>query len=122
MSSNLNCEVRGDVLIATIAGRIDGQTGPALQDQLLAAMSQATHAVYDMAQVPFMSSAGFRLLLLLYRTVSIKGGQLAMVGLSDEIRDTMDMTGFLDFFLVCKTLDEGLTKVRNEPVEHARAR
>ena len=35
-----------------------------------------------------------------------KGGQLALVGLSDEIRDTMEMTGFLDFFIVAATVDE----------------
>ena len=119
--SYLSCETRGDVLVATIAGRIDGQTAPVLQEQLFAAMADATHAVYDVSGVSYMSSAGFRLLLLLCRSAASKGGQLAMVGLLDEIRDTMDMTGFLDFFLVCKSLDEALEKVRNESVGPAYA-
>jgi anti-sigma B factor antagonist len=117
--SELKYQLSDDVLVATIAGRIDGQTTPALQEQLLTAMADATHAVYDVTQVPYMSSAGFRLLLLLCRTAAGKGGRLAMVGLIDEVRDTMDMTGFLDFFLVCGSLDEALGKVRNEPVSHA---
>jgi hypothetical protein len=33
----------------------------------------------------------------------------------------MEMTGFLDFFLVCSTLDEALAKVRNEQVSHVGA-
>ena len=119
--SQLTFETRDNVLVATIAGRIDGQTGPLLQAQLLAAMGDVTHTVYDMAGVTYMSSAGFRLLLLLYRTASMKDGQMALVGLIDEIRDTMDMTGFLDFFLVCNTLDEALGKVRHEPVGHVGA-
>jgi anti-sigma B factor antagonist len=117
--SKLEFTTRDGVLVATITGRIDGQSGPVLQEQLVAAMGNATHAVYDMAGVTYMSSAGFRLLLLLYRTASMKDGQLALVGLIDDIRDTMDMTGFLDFFLVCSSLDEALGKVRHEPVSRA---
>jgi anti-sigma B factor antagonist len=117
--SSLTFELRENILLAHIAGRIDGQTGPQLEQQLLAAMAGATHAVYDVAGVPYMSSAGFRLLLVLCRTAAAKGGQLAIVGLADEIRDTMEMTGFLDFFLVCNTRDEALAKVRHEPVGHA---
>lgn len=117
--SYLSCDVRGDALVATIAGRIDGQTAPVLQEQLLAAMADVTHAVYDVSGVSYMSSAGFRLLLLLGRSAASKGGQLALVGLLDEIRDTMEMTGFLDFFLVCQSQDEALGKVRNESVGHA---
>jgi anti-anti-sigma factor len=117
--SQITLETRDGVLVATIAGRIDGQTGPVLQDRLLVAMGDVQHAVYDMTAVPYMSSAGFRLLLLLARTAETRGGRLAMVGLIDEVRETMDMTGFLDFFLVCSTLDEALAKVRNESVGHA---
>jgi anti-sigma B factor antagonist len=120
--SQLTFETHGDVLVATIAGRIDGQTGPQMQDRLLVAMADATHAVYDVAGVSYMSSAGFRLLLLLCRTAALKGGRLALVGLIDEVRDTMDMTGFLDFFLVCSTLDEALEKVRHESIGHVGAR
>jgi anti-sigma B factor antagonist len=119
--SQLTSETRDGVLVATIIGRIDGQTAPLLQDQLLAAMADSTHAIYDVASVSYMSSAGFRLLLLLCRTAALKGGRLAMVGLLDEVRDTMEMTGFLDFFLICDSLDEALGKVRNEPISHVGA-
>ena len=119
--SQLTFETQDEVLVATIVGRIDGQTAPVLQEQLLAAMAEATHAVYDVASVSYMSSAGFRLLLLLCRTTAAKGGRLAMIGLLGNIRDTMDMTGFLDFFLLCNSLEEALSKVRNEPISYARA-
>jgi anti-sigma B factor antagonist len=117
--STMNFELRDDALVATIEGRIDGQTGPVLQDRLMVAMTDATHAVYDVTGVSYMSSAGFRLLLLLCRMAAAKGGQSALVGLADEVRDTMEMTWFLDFFLVCATQDEALSKVRNESVGHA---
>jgi anti-sigma B factor antagonist len=58
-----------------------------------------------------MSSAGLRTLLVLQRkaaekTIEEQNIQIILVGLSEEIRDTMAITGFLDFFTVCETIDE----------------
>jgi anti-sigma B factor antagonist len=111
MSNPLSLELRDDVLTATVAGNIDGQSAPGLQNQLLDALTSATSAVLDVSQVAYMSSAGFRMLLLVYRSLAIKGGRLALVGLSDEIRDTMSMTGFLDFFVLSQSLEEAIEQV-----------
>jgi len=48
------------------------------------------------------------MLLLLYRQATAKDGKVVLVGLSDEIKDTMSMTGFLKFFVVTDSLDEGV--------------
>ncbi len=106
MNTSLSIELRDNCLTATIVGKIDGQTAPELQAQLLEALAPATHAVFDVSQVRYMSSAGFRMLLLSYRSLAIRGGRVALVGLAEEIRDTMAMTGFLDFFLLCDDVDE----------------
>jgi anti-sigma B factor antagonist len=52
----------------------------------------------------------------------MRGGQLAIVGLSDEIRDTMEMTGFLDFFVIAASVDEGLAQVQHVSNDHAGSR
>ena len=44
----------------------------------------------NMGGVPYMSSAGLRMLLLVYRQVMGKKGCVVLVGLNDEIRDTME--------------------------------
>jgi anti-sigma B factor antagonist len=113
MSNSISIAVDENVVTATIAGKIDGQSAPQLQARLLAALSDSTFAIFDVSQVTYMSSAGFRLLLLLYRTLSLKGGEISIVGLVDEIRDTMEMTGFLDFFVLHNTVEEALKKVRS---------
>jgi anti-sigma B factor antagonist len=114
--------MRNDVMVATITGKIDGQTAPELQGELMARLATNFHAVFDVTAVPYMSSAGFRLFLLLFRTLAMRGGKLAIVGLSDEIRDTMEMTGFLDFFLIASTIDEACEQVQYVPTDHAGAR
>ncbi len=64
--------------------------------------------ILDMHDVSYMSSAGLRVLLVMYRTITSKSGKVALIGLSEDIRDTMAMTGFLDFFTYQDTLEEGL--------------
>ena len=64
---------------AAIAGNIDGQTAPGLQTQILDVLTSASSAVFDVTEVAYMSSAGFRMLLLAYRSLAIKGGKLALV-------------------------------------------
>ena len=61
-----------------------------------------------------MSSAGLRMLLLIYRQAQQKSGQIALVGLSEEIKDIMSVTGFLSYFTVCETLEDGLKVLEEE--------
>jgi len=49
-----------------------------------------------------------RMLLLIYRQATAKEGRVVLVGLSDEIKDTMTMTGFLKFFVIADSLQNGL--------------
>jgi anti-sigma B factor antagonist len=58
-----------------------------------------------------MSSSGLRMLLVTYRMITGKSGMVILVGLSEEIRDTMSLTGFLDFFTYLPTLDDALKAI-----------
>ena len=101
----------GAVTVAVISGDIDSKTAPQAQAQLLSEIESTVRLVMDMSGVGFMSSAGLRMMLLMYRQATSKEGKIALVGLSDEIKDTMSMTGFLNFFVVADTLDEGLKAI-----------
>ena len=46
------------------------------------------------------------MLLLLHRNLVAKGGKVILVGLSENIAETMRVTGFLQFFETCNTLAE----------------
>ena len=120
--SHLICELYGDVLVATFAGPIDRKTSPALGEELLESVAPAEHVVCDLTNVPYISSTGYRLLLHAYHEISAKRGRAALVGASDEIRDTMIATGFRDFFLMSNSLDEALEQVCQESVGHSSLR
>jgi anti-sigma B factor antagonist len=104
----IEIKVEDGTSIATISGEIDGRTAPQVQDELLPVIGEHGKLVLELSGVTYMSSAGLRVLLLMYRQATAKDGKVVLVGLSDEIRDVMSMTGFLNFFVVADSLAEGL--------------
>ncbi len=104
----------GDAVVVEIRGELDGKTAPAAQQQIAPLIPSDGKVVLDMSGVGFMSSAGLRMMLLLYRQALSKQSRIALIGLAEEIRDTMSATGFLDFFVVSDTVESGLELLRND--------
>ncbi|WP_034335582.1 anti-sigma factor antagonist [Deinococcus misasensis] len=99
------------VVVVTLIGDIDGKTAPLVQQNVVALIPAQGKILLDMGQVGYMSSAGLRMLLLVYRQAQSKGSQIALSGLSEDISDTMSATGFLDYFVTSSTVEEGLSKL-----------
>ena len=97
-----------DVTVVAISGELDGKTAPVAQNEILPLAVPGCKLLIDMSKVPYMSSAGLRMMLLIYRQVTANSGQSVLVGLSEEIKDTMEVTGFLDYFEVRDSYDAGL--------------
>jgi anti-sigma B factor antagonist len=104
-------EIEG-VTVATLVGELDGRTAPIVQDRLMALPQPQSKALIDMSGVSYISSAGLRALLMLYRRMAANDGRVALIGLSEHIRDVMSVTGFLEFFDTYDTLDEGLSALK----------
>jgi anti-sigma B factor antagonist len=109
---DININTLEEVTVVDLAGEIDANTAPEVQQKVLPLAQPKSKIILDMTKVPYMSSAGLRMLLSLYRQVSAKDGKLVLVGLSEDIEDTMSVTGFLDFFKVSATLDAGLEALK----------
>jgi len=104
----INVKSSGEVTLVEMAGDIDSNTAPQAQEQILPLVQPAAKILLDMSGVEYMSSAGLRMLLSMYRQVSRHNGGIVLVGLAEEIKDTMSVTGFLNFFTIRDTVDEGL--------------
>jgi anti-sigma B factor antagonist len=102
---------QGETVIAVLDGEIDGKTAPEVQNQLAPVIADYRKIVLDMTRVTFLSSAGLRILLLLYRQASAKNGKVALAGLSEQIQDVMSITGFLNYFHVTKSVQEAIDAV-----------
>jgi anti-sigma B factor antagonist len=101
------------VRVVTLDGDIDGSTAPLAQAAILEQIVPDMGLVVDMSSVNYMSSAGLRMLLSAHRAATSKGAAVVLVGLSEDLQDTMAATGFLDFFKTYTALAgalEALTK------------
>ncbi|MCA9934155.1 MAG: anti-sigma factor antagonist [Ardenticatenaceae bacterium] len=102
-----------DIRIASITGEINSRTTSQIEADILPLITPNCKLLLNMRHVTYMSSAGLRILLLLYRQINDQSGQVVLVGLQDMIRDTMAITGFLDFFQDYQTIEEGLGALAN---------
>ncbi len=96
-----------ETTVVSAIGDVDGSTAPQLQEQVLAVAQPDCRLLLDMTEVSYMSSAGLRVMLLLYRQISGGKGKVVIVGLNDDIKSTMSATGFLKFFTTADTLEAG---------------
>ena len=97
----------GGVTVISVDGELDTNSAPVAQQQIVPLAVSGCKLVLDMTRVPYMSSAGIRVLLSTYRQVTSNGGKIVIVGLADDVKETMAVTGFLKFFQTFETLDAG---------------
>ena len=87
-----------------VSGQIDSKTVGQLRDFIDTELKQGVPVALELTEVPFMSSAGLRTLLTLQRKTKEMEVDLALIGVADEIADTMKVTGFYQFFTIYESL------------------
>lgn len=103
----INIQDQEEIKVVELIGDVDANTAPKVLEQVLPLVEPGSKIILNMSAVPYMSSAGLRTLLSLYRQTTAKNGKLVLVGLTEELQDTMSVTGFLDFFTTAETLESG---------------
>lgn len=104
----------GGVHVVELSGELDANTSPVAQQQILPLAREGSRILLDMGGVSFMSSAGLRLLLSTYRRVAEQKGTVALTSLSDDLQETMSMTGFLSFFTIYDSTESGLQAMQSQ--------
>lgn len=92
--------MNGDVLDITLSGRLDTITSP----DLLGKYEQITKdrkpgaVTLDMKDLKYISSAGLRVMNIIYGNLEGKGS-LRMINMNDDIKEILSMTGFDEVFV-----------------------
>jgi anti-anti-sigma factor len=106
---NLTEQKVGSVNIIEVAGRVDSANAPKLQERAGAIFASGDGSVLlDLAKVEYISSAGFRSLLLLARQAKETKKPFVLCGLTPKVRQLFDLGGFLDLLPVAATREEGI--------------
>lgn len=100
--------VRGTVTIVALKGDLDGVTAAEADAALVGLTPDSGQLLLDLGEMRYLSSAGLRVLLLLYYRTGQSGVPLALAALSEEARSVLSATGFLDNVVDAATVDEAM--------------
>ncbi len=102
----------GDVVILDLHGKIlIGEGDDALRDAVTRLVdSGKTKILLNLADVPYVDSAGLGEIVRCYTTVSRKGGRLKLINLTKKIQDLLSITKLLTIF---DTFDSEADAVRS---------
>jgi len=106
-------EVADDITVVEAHGRVDSTTAKEFGDRLMALIHAGrSRIVVDFKNIAYISSAGFRALLLADRATEQQQGKLALSGVNGEVMRLFEIGAFLDLFLICPTPQEAMGKLR----------
>lgn len=110
---DLNEEVVGEILVLAVTGRVDSATAPTLGERLTATLeATGRRLVLDLRQLEYISSAGFRVLLLAAKRAEQTGSRFVLCGLSGKVRQLFDLGGFLDLFPISASREDAIAAAR----------
>ena len=110
---DLSEERMDQVTALSVKGRIDSTTALQFGQKLESAVAVPSgRLVVDLRDLDYISSAGFRVLLVAAKRADQSGSRLVLCGLSSKVRQLFDVGGFLDLFAITATRDEAIASAR----------
>ena len=96
---NLIKEFENGALIIKPEGALDTAAAPQTEKELKADVKRADGVTLDLRNVPYVSSAGLRLILNLHKALKKKGG-LTVRNANGSVREVFELTGFSDLLRI----------------------
>jgi anti-anti-sigma factor len=106
-------QAAGGITIVEPRGRIDSVTAREFGACLARLLDSGRHQlVIDLKSISYISSSGFRQLLIADRSMRQKNGKLALCGIAGEIKRLFDIGAFDDLFVIYPTREESITRMQ----------
>ena len=110
---DLNETSDGPVKVIAVSGRLDGVTAPVLGERLTTTLGPSSQKLLlELSHLDYISSAGFRVLLIAAKRAHESDGQIVLSGIAGHVRQLFEVGGFLKLFRVFGTRDEGVSALR----------
>ena len=85
---------RGEEGELLLEGRLDSSTAPEVEEIVLQVAERFDRVILNLAQMDYISSAGLRILKLLYMAMRKKEGELEIKNANKMVMEVFEMTGF----------------------------
>ena len=92
-------EQNGPVLKISLSGRLDAVTAPDLDKVVQNELAGVTELTLDFTDLVYVASAGLRVLLLAQKRMK-KQGFMKLTPVNKDVKDVLEMTGFIDFLTI----------------------
>ena len=87
--------------VVTGLGRIDSAGAPDVERILTELLEKNKAIIIDMSDIEFVSSAGWWSIIRIQKELKKRGrGNLTLVGLNQNVRESMDLIGILPYFTI----------------------
>ncbi|CAM2005087.1 STAS domain-containing protein [Acanthopleuribacter pedis] len=102
----VNIEKQDHATVIYVIGRLDSVTCSDLEDKTMRTIAEGeTNLIMELSDVPFISSAGLRVILLATKKVQ-GGGKLVLSGLKPQVHEIIEMAGFHNIIKIYNSLDD----------------
>ena len=110
MALEITQEDEAGIAALAVSGRIDSTTAAKLQERLTELVRAGGRGlIVDLRQVAYISSAGFRALLIAAQLGESTRCSLALCGVAGEVRRMFEMGAFDQVFTILATREECAT-------------
>ena len=97
----------GKWIVVAPQGRVDGHTAPDFETACQTQGARGAHwRARDRGGVPYLRSAGLRVLLATLKAVKAQGGGLSLVRPQPGVREVLEISGFLNIFTVVGNISD----------------
>jgi len=110
----LKVDKKSGITVIEIIGDLDGTSAETAQKEISENITPGCSLIFNMEKCTFISSAGLRVLLVSAKHIKRENGIGALAGLSGDIKDVMEMTGFDHIFNNYDTISKAIEAVRKE--------
>lgn len=98
----INEERNGTQWVISLCGRLDTLAAAELDQVVQGGIAGVTELVFDFADVPYIASAGLRILLVAQKQMS-KQGSMKLLHVRRDVKDVLEITGFINFLTLEET-------------------
>jgi anti-sigma B factor antagonist len=104
---DITLKVQEAVAIVTVSGHLDATTASQLESILMNAYDSGSRLfLLECSRLTYVSSAGLRILLKVYKQINPMKGKLALAALQPHVANIFGLTGFNNIFPMHQTQGE----------------
>lgn len=90
----------GNALTVKISGKLNTDAANSAKNEILSMLDGVNNAVFDLDGLEYISSSGLRILIAAMKKVRAQGGNMTLKNIGEQVREVLDMTGFIQIFNV----------------------